>query len=43
MNGMMSRKLRDEQDSDKSLLNFTKRGSDLGFMAVTRFARTDAV
>ena len=43
MNGIMSRKLRDEQDSDKSLHNSTKRRSDLGFMAVTRLARPSVV
>jgi hypothetical protein len=43
MNRIMGRKLREEQDSDKSLRNFTMRSSDLGFMALTHLERTGVV
>jgi hypothetical protein len=40
MKRIMRRKLCEEQGSDKSLLNFTKRDSDLEFMALERLERT---
>jgi hypothetical protein len=43
MNGIMRQKLRKEQDSDKSLPNFTKRSPDLGPTLRRRSLRCQAL